>query len=365
LAADWLPSLPPAVAPSLIGWPSFLLESVQIEGDNVLALRDQAGHCERQWKSVVSWMLGVAGTRHFLKNEGFRWVAPVSAFLESAVQQVDLKGWAPAFPKTSVVIKPNPDANTRLMPDYVALRPIYSKGEVTSHEWAVAEAKGCGSSLASVHTCPLVWYQQALNANVEVSGALTRLARRMVVATRVNPNAKRAWARRLQIRAWNRRDDPTPEIPLTYGAVDIVAAHLFGLFKGLRLTMNARAIALAAESRALHGNPLWPGRKLKLQQASEDAARELDERSFVSKLGDSAPDRMFALDSEAGSLLVGLAPPILKLAGSLEDAIDPDAAVEALVEAERSLGTWERVADSRPQRGARLPFGITTMWQEH
>jgi hypothetical protein len=234
---------------------------------------------------------------------------------------------------------------------------------VTSYEWAIAEANGCGGSLASVHTCPTGWYRQALNAIIEASEVPISLARRMVVATRVNPNAKRGWARRLQIRGWNRRDESPPKIPPKYGAVDIVAAHLFGLFKGLRLTMNARAIALATESRALRGTPLWAVRKLDLQKASGDAARELDERSFISKLDDSAADRMFALDSEAGSLLVGLAAPVVKLAGRLVDAVDPDAAFEALAEAERSLATWEKLAGSRPRRGTRLPFGVTTVWQ--
>jgi hypothetical protein len=149
--------------------------------------------------------------------------------------------------------------------------------------------------------------------------------------------------------------------------VDIVAAHLFGLFKGLRLTMNARAIALAAQSRALRGTPLWAVGKFDLRKPFDDAARELDQRSSIPEqppdLDDSAPNRIFSLDSEAGSLQVGLAPPIVKLAAKLENAVEPDAAVQALAEAERSLAAWEEVAGSRSQRGTLLPFGITAVWQ--
>jgi hypothetical protein len=39
---------------------------------------------------ALSWMLGVAGARHILASEGYRWIAPLSAFYPDAVQAVDL-----------------------------------------------------------------------------------------------------------------------------------------------------------------------------------------------------------------------------------------------------------------------------------
>jgi len=66
LAADWVPSLPSAVGSAFIGWPPFLIDTVALDGAPALALREEAGRSERQWKSVLSWMLAVAGTRHFL-----------------------------------------------------------------------------------------------------------------------------------------------------------------------------------------------------------------------------------------------------------------------------------------------------------
>src|SRR5437773_2204350 len=74
LLADWVPSLPSSVSSSFVGWPPFLIEVVPIGGGNFLALRAEAGRSERQWKGVLSWMLGIAGTRHVLESEGYRWI---------------------------------------------------------------------------------------------------------------------------------------------------------------------------------------------------------------------------------------------------------------------------------------------------
>ena len=138
LLADWLPSVPAPLGTSFMGWPQFLLELTSFKGTNVLALRAEAGGRERQWKSVMSWMLGVAATRRVLDYEGYRWVAPVSAFYENAVQSVDLSGWNPSFPRSSVVIQRRADSTTRLLPDYLAMRPTSSAYEA---RWALVEGK--------------------------------------------------------------------------------------------------------------------------------------------------------------------------------------------------------------------------------
>ena len=46
-----------------MGWPAYLLQGIPIAGWNALAVRRVAGQSDRQWKSVFSWMLGVAATR--------------------------------------------------------------------------------------------------------------------------------------------------------------------------------------------------------------------------------------------------------------------------------------------------------------
>jgi hypothetical protein len=105
LLADWVPSLPVAVGPSFIGWPPYLLDAANINGKDLILVRAEAGRSERQWKSFLSWMLGVAGARHVLASEGYRWVAPVSAFYTGAVQSVDLSAWNPMFPSSVVTIR--------------------------------------------------------------------------------------------------------------------------------------------------------------------------------------------------------------------------------------------------------------------
>jgi hypothetical protein len=91
----------------------FLLKAIRLKRQRLLAVDKMAPGCERQWKGVISWILGIAGTRQFLRNEGFTWIALVSTFLDSAVQSVDITSWPSAFPKSSVVATRDPHVNTR------------------------------------------------------------------------------------------------------------------------------------------------------------------------------------------------------------------------------------------------------------
>jgi hypothetical protein len=88
LLADWIPSFPLAVSSSFVGWPNFLIDTVSVGSQKFLTLALVTKTSERQWKSVLSWMLGVAGARHVLASEGYRWIAPLSAFYANAAQQV-------------------------------------------------------------------------------------------------------------------------------------------------------------------------------------------------------------------------------------------------------------------------------------
>src|SRR5262245_33822102 len=114
LLDDWVPSLPISVGTSFIGWPPFLIESVAFNDSNVLTISAEAGRSERRWKGVLSWMLGVAGTRHFLREENYRWIAPLSAFYPDAVQAVDLSRWHPEFPRSSLTADRHPQSHARL-----------------------------------------------------------------------------------------------------------------------------------------------------------------------------------------------------------------------------------------------------------
>src|SRR5436189_6478589 len=73
LMSDWIRSLPASVGSSFIGWPPYLLEDAMIDKVNALVLHPSAGRSDRQWKGVLSWMLGIAGARHVLEVEKYRW----------------------------------------------------------------------------------------------------------------------------------------------------------------------------------------------------------------------------------------------------------------------------------------------------
>src|SRR5262249_29622037 len=153
-----------------------------------------------QWKGVVSWMLGVAGTRQFLESEGYRWIAPLSAFYPETTQRFVASPWNMRFPMSSIRAERLQNGQSRLRPDYLAIRPLPSSDPTGSYELAVAESKGTHQSLASRSTCPVDWYNQARNVSLTVNQSPVTIPRHLVVATRVNPNAERRQTRRLQVR---------------------------------------------------------------------------------------------------------------------------------------------------------------------
>jgi hypothetical protein len=59
-----------------LGWPQYLLEEKEIYYERkALILSHSASGTERQWKGMLSWMLGVSGARHYLQRDGYRWIA--------------------------------------------------------------------------------------------------------------------------------------------------------------------------------------------------------------------------------------------------------------------------------------------------
>jgi len=193
-------------------------------------------------------MLGVAGTRHILQAEGYRWVAPLSAFYPDSVQDVDLSGWSLSFPQSSIVADRPENSRSRLRPDYLAIRPLPSNEPEQQYQFALAESKGTHRYLTNLNPCPVDWYNQARNARVIIDGSPIIIPRHLVIATRVNPNAIRDRNRRLQVRAWNKAEDSISAAPPD-AVADIVAAQLFGFFRNLRLRETARAIALSVQVR--------------------------------------------------------------------------------------------------------------------
>jgi hypothetical protein len=357
LVANWIPSLPAAVASSFIGWPPFLIEVVRFNGIDILVLSAYGRRCERQWKSVLSWMLGVAGTRHVLRSEKYRWIAPLSAFYPDALQDVDLSRWHPSFPPSSVTVMRRPGSHYRLRPDYVALRSTAARSQKRPYEWAVIEGKGTQFSLTQMHVCPTDWSNQVRNVVIAVSGSRIAIPRHIVVATRVNPNAVNQTTRRLQVRAWNRSDEPEkPALP-SQGAVEIAAAHLFGLFRGLHLRQNALAIALSVQARSeIRQGHLFNSIREGAHQASESAEEELRQRTIETPNEKVFGTAMVSLETELGPIRIELSEPLLMLARKLRQTADYDEAITVLREADAQLDRWQ-LATSEDDGKTILPFG--------
>ncbi len=225
-------------------------------------------------------MLGVAGTRHVLKLENYRWIAPLSAFYPDAVQKVDLSAWHPAFPRTSVAATRDPRNRFRVRPDYVAIRSTGGAPSGGLYDWAAVESKVTHACLTNLKTCPAAWTNQAHNVVLTVNDARLAIPRNLVIATRVNPNAAAPPTRCMQIRAWTHRNLSEESRLPQEGAVEIAAASLFGLFTGLRFRENALAIALSVQARAetRHGRIESRARQA-IDAVSERAETELHERT--------------------------------------------------------------------------------------
>lgn len=361
LTADWVPSLPASVSSAFIGWPPFLIQLVPVDGSEFLALRGEADRSDRQWKGVLSWMLGVAGARHLLALEGYRWVAPLSAFYPNATGSVDLTGWNVSFPPCSVVVDRAPGSRSRLRPDYIALRPSGPQGNA-DFEWAVAEAKGTFLSLANRSLCPTDWYNQVRNIQVEFNGTPLIVQRHLVVATRVNPKASYPQTRQIQLRAWNSKDDPIRTAFPIGAAVDVVAAHLFGFFRTLHLRENVRALALSTQARDLvrHGGIL---NTEDLEWAAARATEELGERTRTREQEGAKAASVMLIETDFGTIEVEIAAATMRLARELQRSSSDDAAQAALREADSELDKWFTTIMARPQEPERvsLSFGVSIL----
>lgn len=358
--ADWVPSLPAAVGSSFVGWPKFLLQQFPMNGRDFLTLRAEVGRSERQWKGVLSWMLGVAGARHVLAYEGYRWVAPLSAFYPNAKQTVDLSAWNSTFPRSSISAWRVPGSRTRLLPDYLALRST-SSASPGYYEWAVAEAKGTRVSLTSASTCPSSWSKQVRNAVISVNGTRLRVPRHLVIATRVNPNATSTRARRIQLRAWNNSESPKEPTLGVDGAIEIVAANLFGLFKGLGLRQNALAIALSVQRRSpTQGGLLFKDVEVDSARVFHGADRELERIKRPAAQTDEPATGVMWIETELGPIQVGIAEPLLALARHLRNPQSSQENETFLRKTDAQLDSWQKSRDvaAEPERPVVLPFGV-------
>lgn len=250
LLVDWIPDHPIAKTTSFIGWPKYLVLPTE-NRRSWLALSKVTARMERQWKGVMSWMLGVAGARHALAEEGYRWIAPLSAFYEEASQRVATQVGGAPFQPGQIKVKADPTSKVRERPDFIVSRPSRS---TQGYELALAESKGTSSQLRT-KACDDEWLAQARNAIVtmKAGGRVVRIPRHLVIATRVNPNAKGDLTRALQIRAWEATApaavEPAPEPVL----IDLVGAHMHGVLQNAELYSAAEAVSDAVATPLAEG----------------------------------------------------------------------------------------------------------------
>jgi hypothetical protein len=261
-------------------------------------------------------------------------------------QVVDLSRWNRSFPPTSLKATGPKGSRTVLRPDYLAVRPTSRTGRV---EWAVVESKGTRASLANMEICRATWSKQARNVALALNEVPIRIQRHLVVATRVNTNAANASTRRIQVRAWNSRDDAANELP-PYAAIEIMAAQLFGIFRNLGLQENARAIAASIfELR---------NRQAKRREAIQDfgslfdvADEELHRGRPVGTEGIHERDIVFRLETVNGPVDVTLSAAIIDVARRVRSLESPDQAADLIKEIDVRLDEREQIERSHYRSG--------------
>jgi hypothetical protein len=327
LMLDWLPTFPFPTSRNFLGWPYYLLQE-ENQASRYLVLEPIAGLSDKQWKGFLSWMLGIAGTRKVLKDEGYIYVAPASAFYPERRQPVAIPFWHPDYPPSVLEITKDPENGCQLRPDYIAARPM-SRGFT---QFALVESKGTFHALYSKHGCPSSWRRQVRNAIVTVNKLPCPIQRHIVVATRCNPNARRSRTRRLQVRAWNsqiqQREDNWDALR------EVVSAHYSGLCRNLGLQKNFDALQIAAVLRYAKSGDLVR----KLSETTVGADQELKEIGGWGREGKKDCD--FRIEIELGSFHVKLSEHAVSILKALRSDI-PTKEVSETINAETiGLTDW-------------------------
>ena len=238
LLEDWLPTMPLNVGTTFFGWPNHIIQELNAPNQGYMAIQRSLSTTDRQWKGVISWMLGIAGARRVLRQEGYRWIAPASAFYPRSNGQLNPQ-WPNQFPRTEMIVDRLEGSKSRFRPDYLALRQVGG-----GYELAAVEAKGTAMSIAKStrDKCPDDWREQVRNITLTLKGNPVYIARHIVVATRVNPtNSPKPNSRMLALRAWNSANEEREPDPFV--VVAIVIANLFGFLHNIGLPETANALA--------------------------------------------------------------------------------------------------------------------------
>lgn len=342
LLADWLPNLPLSTGASFFGWPSQILFQSHSAGIAYLTIHQWLGQSERQWKGVISWMLGVAGARRVLSELGYRWVAPASAFYPETVGPIAV-AWPNSFPRANLSVTAGTGKGPRLRPDYIALKPVNGGA---SYELAAAEAKGTSKAILSPSNvvCPAPWHQQVHNICMTIGGVPLYVPRHIVIATRVNPNAVQDTTRQLAIRAWNSNDDEQRRVLKSADGIAIVVAHLFGFYRNIGFVGIANELAVALT---------------RFSNSEESVQQEFEFDEEVVDKPVLRFDSAVELSLAGGvSAVVRLSKELIALTKALINAASNVEAAEAIASADRELDAWNDQPLPASESLSRLSFGV-------
>jgi hypothetical protein len=170
----------------------------------------------------------------------------------------------------------------------------------------------------------------------------------LVVATRVNPKGKKRRTRRLIIRAWNQHLE-LPSAPAAF-AVEVAAGHLFGLFTGLQMPANARAIGISVQARRqarLEAGPRIS--RTVLREVATRAEAELDE--YFDGFSDDEVEVRTGVNTELGRVDVRLARSLLDFARALRGSDSVEEAAGAMRTADVGLRVWRELQTAETKAG--------------
>ncbi|MGO9018978.1 MAG: hypothetical protein ACLQVJ_11580 [Syntrophobacteraceae bacterium] len=238
---DWMPGTPVSLSRGFADLLGEILESQSFNIGDFWTVRRLAARYEKQWKQVTSFILGVACCRKVVEMEGYPWWAPVSAFTRrNNVLSVLTPNWVePYLPIRHCRVQPPDPPLSNLLPDYVLARLNRAN---SNYEISFAESKGSQSALESLRTPPAGWRNQSRNAEFFYRDVRCHAAQNLIVATRVNPAAKKPWTRLLRVRAWN-SNNLAAAIPFE-AARDVLSLHYLGVCERIGLVGNAKLLQL-------------------------------------------------------------------------------------------------------------------------
>lgn len=363
LLMDWMPGTGTLNASAFLGWPHRLVNEYTYKKKTWLTLNEACAGIERQWKGFMSWMLGVAGARRVLAEEGYCWIAPLSAFYAEARQRVAFQTQSAPFlpgvveavaaPKSKSSITSKSDVRER--PDFLAAKLSSSK---KGYNLAAAESKGTSSAIASMHKVDDDWKKQANNVRLRhVSDhKKVHIPRHMVIATRVNTRGRKDMTRALELRAWNSDEPDEPTAPSEV-IVDIVAAHLYSLASNLDLYQTARAIARTVDDRSdvTESESDRPRRtRVEREEMARIAVQEIAQRG--DRDGRTHYFRLPVTVDEAASVQIDR--PLIELMEAFSRESEPDTLMPRIRATEEQLDAIERNRGERVRGEREAPTGV-------